>query len=187
LPSLDRLSSQARRRGLKTHSMTERTDIFRPEALEHRARAEAAGNVVRIGPRWTTGAFWALIVLAVGAIVAASQIHVDRYARGATATDDAGRVVILVPAALAPEVASGRPVDLGGARAEVVSSGHSVLYPSEIEDRYGIDVAVPSIPVTTSARAGEETPGTARVLVESEPVIVALVPGLKALFGGDDG
>jgi hypothetical protein len=173
-------------RSVKTSiSMAKRPEIFRPEALAQRERADAAGSVVKLGPRWTTWAFWALIGLVLVGFVGATQIHIDRYARGATAIDERGRVVVLVPAALAPDVAPGRPVDLGAARAEVASSRTAVLYPPDIKERYGIDVAIPSVAVVTTAHGGDDTPGTARVLVESEPVIVALVPGLKALFGDD--
>jgi hypothetical protein len=69
----------------------------------------------------------------------------------------------------------------------VVSSGEEVLSPSEVKALYGIDVAAPSIPVTTSASADGAQAGTARVLVESENLLVALVPGLKVLFGDDGG
>jgi hypothetical protein len=167
--------------------MRDRPGIFRSEALEHHERGDAEGKIVRIGPRWTTWAFWVLLALVLGAFVAATQVHLDRYARGPTAADENGRVVVLVPAALAPSVAPGRPVDLGGARAEVVSSSQRVLYPAEIQSRYDVEVAVPSVAVATSATAGASIPGSARVLVESEPVIVALVPGLGALFGDDGG
>lgn len=164
--------------------MTDRSGIFRPEALEHRRRPEEAGDLVKLGPRWTTGAFWLLLILFAAGLVAATQIRIDRYATGATASKD-GRVVVLLPAALAPEVAPGRPVDLGRTTAEVVSSGE-VLDPSEINDRYGIEAAAPSIPLITSAPAGDER-GSARVLVESENLLVALVPGLKVLSGSNDG
>lgn len=169
--------------------MSERKDLFRAEAVEHKQRPEEGGGVVRIGPRWTTWAFWILIGLFLLGLVAATRVHVDRYARGATAADPDGHVVVLIPAALAPDVAPGRPVELGGkASAVVVSSGRRVLYPPEIKRRYGVDVAVPSLAVTTSAAAGPTlVAGTARVLVESDPLIVALVPGLKGLFGGGDG
>jgi hypothetical protein len=167
-------------------AMTDSQEIFRPEALEHRERAEQRGNVVRMGPRWTGWAFWALLGLVAAGLVGATQIHIDRYARGTTAVDERGRVVVLVPAGLAPDIARGRPVDLGGTTAEVVSSGAGILYPPDIKESYGVDVPIPSVAVVTSATAGPAIPGAARVLVESEPVIVAFVPGLRALFGDDD-
>ena len=166
--------------------MTDRPDIFRPEAIEHRKRPEAPGDLVRIGPRWTTVAFWILLLLFAAGIAVATQIQVERYARGPTASDALGRVVVLVPAALAPDVAPGSPVDTGGTTGEVVSAGETVLYPTEVKERYGIDVAAPSIPLVTSASNAEAEVGTARVLVEKENLLVALVPGLKVLFGDGD-
>ena len=167
--------------------MTDRKPIFRAEALEHRARLQVPGSLIKAGQRWTSWAFWALLSLVVLGIVAGSQIEIDRYALGTTATDSEGRVVVLVPAALAPEVAPGRPVTLDNTTATVVSSSTDLLYPSEVKKRYGIDVAVPSVPVLTSATAAQGDSGTARVLVESESLIVALIPGLKGLLGRGDG
>jgi hypothetical protein len=165
-------------------SMTDRGEtLFRAEALEHRAQAQTPGNALRVGPRWTRWAFWALLVLVIAAIAAASLIDIERYATGTTAADDEGRVVVLVPAALAPDVATGRPVTIGEHAGKVVSSGGELLYPPDVKDRYGVDVAVPSVALVTSTRAADTMPGTARVLVESEPAIVALIPGLKGLLG----
>jgi hypothetical protein len=166
--------------------MSDRPDIFRPEAIEHRKRPEAPGDVVRIGPRWTTVAFWILLILFSVGVIAAAQIQVERYARGPTASDAGGRVVVLVPAALAPDVTPGSPVDIGGTTARVVSAGETILYPTDVKERYGIDVAAPSIPLVTSASAADVEVGTARVLVEKENLMVALVPGLKVLFGDGD-
>jgi hypothetical protein len=120
-------------------------------------------------------------------MIVATQIEVERFARGPTATDDQGRVVVLIPAALAPDVARGSPVDIGGTEAEVTSAGETVLYPTEVKSLFGIDVASPSVSLVTSAPADTVAAGTARVLVEKENLMVALVPGLKVLFGDDDG
>lgn len=166
--------------------MSERAPIFRPEALEHRASQRGPGDVVRVAPRWTSWAFYGLIALFVSSLVAASLIEIDRYATGTTTTDPQGRVVVLLPASLAADVAQGRPVDLGAETARVVSTGNRVLYPTDVRRIYGLDVSVPSVEVVTSAGGSDSTPGSARVLVESSPVIVALVPGLKALFGDED-
>ena len=165
---------------------SERQGIFRPEALEHRARRRGQGDVIRVAPRWTTTAFYVLVGLFAIALVVSMSIEVDRFASGTAVTDGQGRVVVLLPAALAADVAPGQAVELEGTRAEVVSWDDAVLYPAEVEARFGAAVAVPSVAVVTSAPASSERPGTARVLIEREPVIVALVPGLKALLGGDD-
>jgi len=165
--------------------MTDRqSTIFRPEALEHRDRQETAGSVVRLAPRWTTAAFYALVVLFVAGVVAASMMEIDRFATGTTAVDG-DRVVVLLPASLAPDVSAGNRVELGGDVARVQSFGNEVLYPADVRERYGVEVAVPSVAVVTTAEAGGTTVEAARVLVESDPVLVALIPGLEAIFGDD--
>ncbi len=160
--------------------------IFRPEALRHHARTRGPGDVIRVAPRWTSAAFYVLIGLFAAALVASILIDIDRYAPGTTAVDDRGRLVVLLPAALAPEVPVGRPVDLGDGRAEVVASDGTVLSPGEVGELFNVDVAAPSVVVVTSAE-GTEPGGVARVLIEREPIVVALIPGLDALFGDDDG
>lgn len=156
--------------------------IFRREALEQRERRRDHGGVLRIAPRWTTAAFYVLLLLVVIALVGASVVRVDRYASGPTAADD-GRLVVLLPASLAPHVDVGRPVDLAGTSARVVAFREDVVYPAEARDRYGVEVSVPSVAVVTSALSADTAAAAARVLVESEPAIVALIPGLDALFG----
>ncbi len=163
-----------------------KASLFRPQALEHRARQRGPGDLIRIAPRWTTFAFYVLIALFAALVLAGMTFEIGRYVRGTTASDDSGRVVVLLPAALVPEVPPGRPVQIGDQTAEVVSADETVLYPPEVKERYGVDVAAPSIVVVTSGDATRRV-GIARVLIEKEPVIVALVPGLKALFGEEDG
>ncbi len=161
--------------------------IFRPEALQHRARQTGPGDVVRVTPRWTTAAFYVLIFLFLVALIAVATVEIDRYARGPLGSDRQGRVVVLVPAALAGDVAAGQPVDLSGTSARVVSSGGSAIDPQQVSKRYGVDVATASVAVVTSAVPSPSRRGSGRILVAREPVIVALVPGLSALFGNDDG
>lgn len=163
--------------------MTEQgTSIFRPEALEHRSRQQTAGSVVRLAPRWTTWLFYALLVLFVAGVVVASTMEIDRYATGTTASDG-DRVVVLLPASLAPDVSAGNRVELGADEAEVASFENEVLYPPDVRERYGVEVAVPSVAVVTTAEAAGSSAEAARVLVESDPVLVALIPGLEAIFG----
>jgi hypothetical protein len=152
-----------------------------------RARSKGPGELIRLSPGWTAWAFYLIVALFVASMVALSVVRIDRYARGATATDPAGRVVVLLPAAQAPGIESGSPVTIGGETATAMSSEDTVLYPSEVQERFGVEVTVPSVVVVTSVRPdGTPAPG-ARILIESEPALVALVPGLKALFGGGDG
>jgi hypothetical protein len=140
--------------------------------------------VVRFDPRWTSWGFYLLAALLGAAVVAAALVDIDRYASGAAATDDAGRVVVLVPASLASDVKPGSPVVLGTQDVVVTGTEETVLYPAEIRRRFGVIVSVPSIAVLTSA-TGLEGPSSGRVLIESEPVLFALIPGLKALLGSD--
>jgi hypothetical protein len=74
-------------------------------------------------------------------------------------------------------------VELGAELARVESFGNEVLYPPDVRERYGVEVAVPSVAVVTTAAAGGPIVEAARVLVESDPVLVALIPGLEAIFG----
>ena len=164
--------------------MADNSTIFREEALEHRAKEQRAGEVVRLAPRWTNWAFVGLIVLFVAAVVAAGVIQIDRYATGPV-TLDGGEVVILLPSSLAPNVREGSPVEIGPVSAEVTAFRQTVLNPEETQDRYGVALSSPSVAVVTSATPGQVTASSGRVLVESDPVIVALVPGLDGLFGGD--
>ena len=156
--------------------------IFRPEALEHRSRRTTAGAIVRLAPPWTTAAFYALLVLFVAAVVAASVVEIDRYATGTTVVDE-GRVVVLLPASLAPDVSAGSPVELGDRTARVDSFRNEILYPSDARELYGVETSVPSVAVVTDASTAPTQ--SARVLVESDPVIVALIPGLEPLLGGE--
>lgn len=170
---------------MESEDKTAKDTVFRAEALAHRNRSERPGDVIRLSPSWTNWAFYLIICLFIAGLVAASFIRIDRFAPGATAVER-GRTVVLVPAVLAPDIAIGNLVEIGSESGEVVSFEGTVLYPPEVKRRFGVDVAVPSVVVVTSASADRVAAGTARVLVESRPILVALVPGLSALFGGDD-
>lgn len=160
---------------------------FREEAVAHRNRRQGPGELIKLSPGWTNWAFYSILALFLAAVAAASVIEIDRYAGGTTVTDPEGRVVVLLPAALAPEVGEGNPVELGAETAAVISFEDRVLYPPEIRRRFGIDTETPSVAVVTSADPSQAEGGSARVLIESEPILVALVPGLNALLGGGDG
>jgi len=166
--------------------MEDRSTIFRPEAVENRARLQAPGDIVKIGAGWTGRAFWALIVLVIVALVAAAQIEISRYATGLTATDPSGRVTVLLPATVASGAGPGDRVEIGGLHTKVGASVEAPLRPAEIERRFGVTVLEPSFVLPTAAPWRQGTAPTARVEVGTEPVLVALVPGLKALFGEDD-
>jgi hypothetical protein len=161
--------------------------MFRPEALEHRAQTQVAGGVLRSGPRWAERAFWLLLALVVVALVAGTLIRIDRYVTAPSMVAPNGRVQLLVSATAARSLEPGRTVDVGGTEAEVKSISSRELDPALVKERFGIDVAVPSVAVTTTLTGGNAAVGTGRVLIGSQPVVVALVPGLDALLGSDDG
>ena len=161
--------------------------MFRPEALEHRANTQVAGGVLRAGPRWAERAFWLLLVLVVVALVAGTLIRIDRYVTAPSTVAADGRVQLLVPTTAARSLEPGRTVDIGGTSASVRSISPRELDPAQVKERFGIDVAVPSVVVTTTLTGGSAAVGTGRVLIGSQPLITALVPGLDALLGSDDG
>lgn len=170
---------------MESEDKTAKETVFRAEALIHRNAGERAGDVIRLSPTWTAWAFYLIICLFIAGLAAVSFIRIDRFAPGATAVEH-GRTVVLVPAVLASDIARGSLVEIGSESAEVVSFEETVLYPPDVKERFGVDIAVPSVVVATSASTDRVAAGTARVLVESRPILVALVPGLSALFGGTD-
>ena len=148
----------------------------------HRSRPETGGNVVRVGAGWSTGAFWALVLLVVFALAAASQLRIDRYEVVPTARADDGRLVVLAPEPLAPDLIARGHVEVAGEATTIVSGRAPALDPGQVADRYGVLVTGPSIPLVTEARG---IAGQSRIFVGSEPVLVALVPGLAGLFGDE--
>ncbi|HWL66507.1 MAG TPA: hypothetical protein VNP73_11080 [Actinomycetota bacterium] len=165
--------------------MTDGSSIFRPEALEARARVQTPGDVVRLGATWTTWAFWGLVALVAVALIAATQIEIRSFATGPTSRLGR-RVAVLVPGPAAAEVVKGSSVLIGGREARVIAAGGRPMSTALVERRFGVEVDEPSVLIVTSARATASATGIARVEVGSDPVIVALVPGLRALFGDDD-
>lgn len=78
--------------------------LVREEAVEHLRRGRGGGDVVRVAPRWTAIAFWSLLALAAGAIVAAALIDVDRVRLVPAVADAPSRTVrAVVPAGDAPK------------------------------------------------------------------------------------
>ena len=55
---------------------TEPEPMFREEALEYLARHGGPGELLRVSTRWTTAAFWLLLILVVAGLVLALVIHV---------------------------------------------------------------------------------------------------------------
>ena len=169
----------------ETRSTSSGGDLFRREALEHRARQKGPGDVVRVAAPWVTVAFYSLLVLFAAAVVAGTVVEIDRYAQGITANSPDGRLVVLLPATQAPDVPEGARVEIGAATGEVVSADGTVLTQIQVWNRFGVEVQVPSVVAVTTVE-GVSGGGSARVLIERQPVIVALIPGLQSLFGDSD-
>jgi hypothetical protein len=160
--------------------------MFRPEALEHRARAEVPGGELRIGPRWADKVFWLLVLLVAAALAAGALIRIDEYATGLSAVAPDGRALLLVPDSGSGSLETGQRLELGTVETKVARIARRPLDPYEVQERFGIQVSGPSVVVGTDLT--EPIPsGTGRVLVGTQPIIVALVPGLDSLFGGGDG
>lgn len=148
----------------------------------HRSRPEIGGSVVRVGAGWSTGAFWALVLLVVFALAAATQLRIDRYEVVPTARGDDGRLVVLVPAPLAADLIAEGRIEVAGDSTRIVSESGSALDPDQVAERFGVLVTGPSTALVTEARG---IAGQTRIRVGSEPVLVALVPGLAGLFGDE--
>ncbi len=50
---------------------------FREEALTHHRAQRGPGTVLRVAPGWTRWAFWALVIIAVAALIAGAVVGVD--------------------------------------------------------------------------------------------------------------
>ena len=140
--------------------------LFREEAVEFIRRGRGSGDVVRVGPRWTAIAFWALLAAAVTALAVAMLVDVDRV-RLAPAVAQGTTVRAVVPAEDAPQ---------RGAQAEFALT--------ETGDRTVVEVVEVGPPqsgaVAVTARAGEAIEAGAGVLeikVGERPLIADLIPG----------
>ena len=140
--------------------------LFREEAVEYIRRGRGTGDVVRVGPRWTAIAFWALLAAAITALAVGTLVNVDRV-RLAPAVAQGTTVRAVVPEKDAPE---------RGARAEFALT--------ETGDRTDVEVVEVGRPqsgaVAVTARAGEAIEAGAGVLeikVGERPLIADLIPG----------
>ena len=160
---------------------SERGSIFRDEALAQREAERGPGGVLRIAPKWATAAFYLLVAFLALGVLAGTLIRIERKIPGVVASTDVTSAAVIVPASTAGDLGPGIEVSWEGRSAEVTAVT-GVMSPDEIEAHYGTDVAVPSIGLETSEPVSNEG-ATAQVVVDSEPAIVALVPGLESLFG----
>jgi hypothetical protein len=81
------------------------TDLFREEALRRWREGGTQGQVLRLGARWTTVAFFLLIAAVAGATACLFLVTVPVAVRGPAAVVGDHRVLALLPAARRDDVA----------------------------------------------------------------------------------
>ena len=149
--------------------MTEPEPLFREEVVEYILRGRGGGDVVRVAPRWTARALWALLALAVAAIVAAAVVDADGVPL-APAVADGVRVRAVVPADDAP-----RPGDEAEFALTQTGSRSRVRIRSVSEPQSG---------AVTVVAAVEDAPGDGAGVLEikvgERKLIADLVPGSSA-------
>lgn len=80
--------------------------LFRPEALEfHEKGRETEGGVVRLGRPWLTWLSVLTLAVAAAGAVCLFAVRVTETTSGPALVDRSGSVTVLVPAAVAPELA----------------------------------------------------------------------------------
>lgn len=87
--------------------------LFRPEAVEHHAKARiASGKGLDLRERRTTWLFRGLLVAMVLAVLAAFSVHVDRSVAAPAVVDSSGRVAFGLPGNLTDSLRVGQDVTL---------------------------------------------------------------------------
>ena len=145
---------------------------FREEALAHHRAQRGPGSVLRIAPRWTRRAFWALALAAIAAIAAGALVQVDRVTF-LPATVRGAEVSALLPAGLAEKVKAGDrarviPAGVDGVGARVASVGGTGPAPGTVRVTARAD---------RSVRSGA---ALLRVRIGSRSLLADLVPGLSS-------
>ncbi|QRN93723.1 HlyD family efflux transporter periplasmic adaptor subunit [Archangium violaceum] len=77
---------------------TQRTRIFREEALRHHEGSQDEGDVLRISPKWTQWTYWVLIALIVAAALYSLLGTIPEYASGPAMVKVEGRSELTVEA-----------------------------------------------------------------------------------------
>jgi hypothetical protein len=94
--------------------MTERTDLFRREALEYKLRGrEASGRLLRLGRPWLTWSFWLVLLLVVIGVAASFRVRIDETASAPAVVDpNRGTFAAVLPVATAPDLAESKSLTL---------------------------------------------------------------------------
>jgi hypothetical protein len=169
--------------------------IFRPEALEFRARGrDAQGGVVRLGARWIHWAYRMTIILVAAGVAAMWVIRTDEGTSGPAVIDGrTGTVAALLPAVTGPELARSRglTVTLPSGKSVRVTGLHAQLASASSIRRAGlVPPAQPAILVTGQLAPGAASDGQgahlraqASVVLRSEPLADVLARQFGAMLG----
>lgn len=169
--------------------------IFRPEALEFRARGrDAPGGVVRLGARWIHWAYRMMIILVAAGVAAMWVIRTDEGASGPAVIDGrTGAVAALLPAVTGPDLARSRglTVTLPSGKSARVTGLHAQLASASSIRRAGlVPPAQPAILVTGQLTPGAASDGQgarlraeASVVLRSEPLAAVLARQFGAMLG----
>ncbi|HTE52779.1 MAG TPA: HlyD family efflux transporter periplasmic adaptor subunit [Kofleriaceae bacterium] len=86
-------------------------EIFRQEALEHRARSRRQGDLLRISPAWMRHTWWLLLALTATGAVYLWLGRIDDFAAGPALVVDDSRVDVVAPGAGVVASIDARPGD----------------------------------------------------------------------------
>jgi hypothetical protein len=174
--------------------MTDPALIFRAEALRSlEAQAPPARTQRPEPPRWIAVAYWAVLTLIAAGLAVGLLIRVGDVARGPAVIQD-GVVEAVVPAAFAPDLHPGLPLELSlPGRAPVTvtitSTGPEAADAKAASTllRTKVSEAGPLLLIKATApqRAEQGATGTVTVRFGDRPLIVALATGLAS--GAGDG
>jgi GAF domain-containing protein len=192
------------------------SDVFREEALEHHIRSwDQQGEVLKTLPAWLRTTYWVMLALVVVGLLGTIVAKFNVYASGpavirAHATPASGYdLIAFLPNSYAAQLHPGMAICLRvpgessqNCGLSVSSVGPEILGPAEAARYAGkedaADFSVPgrvivvraSLPVASSGsfpsvyRDGMTV--EAEISVRSESAIVALIPGLRKIFGKAD-
>ena len=168
--------------------------IFRPEAVEHRARGrDTARGVVRLGAPWLTWLYLLTLALVAAGVVCLFTVHVEQRVTGPAVVDrSTGAVTALLPAASAPDLTESQGLTLtlpgGGDRPLTVDVRHvTAADAAQIRDAGLEPLAQPGILLSGSADGAAGGQGTVRttatVGLGDERLVDALGRQFQAMLG----
>jgi hypothetical protein len=182
--------------------MTGPETLFRREALEFRARNQAATvGVVRLGARWLRLSYGVTLLLVVLAVAVGFVVRTDETATGpAVVNTRTGTFAALLPAAISGDLPSARRLSL-----QVAASGTTLTavrvtraQPAEAGTRQPglptpeapaivLSGRLTSPPVAPSAAARSRLPARAIVELRSERLVDVVVRELSTMVGRGPG